>query len=230
MKFFRIGLAKWGALDYRFQKLMSKRQPSTLMGTGVTRFAVAWMMVSFVGALSVVDSLAKDAQTIAIEKITTQKYGAKPFTVKAASTSKLPVSLFVNGSAVIKGGLLTIKGAGTVRIFALQAGDEQFKAAAPAVTSFLVEKAELTVKAEDKTMDEGGKEPELTLVYKGFVNGDTEKTLESPAKAKIVETGKGFRKKKQIVPSGAKSANYSFKYVTGDLKVTRKKKGLFGRK
>jgi hypothetical protein len=209
---------------------MSKRQPSTLMGTGTTRFAVAWMMVSFVGALSVVDSLAKDAQTIAIEKITTQKYGAKPFTVKAASTSKLPVSLFVNGSAVIKGGLLTIKGAGTVRIFALQAGDEQFKAAAPAMTSFLVEKAELTVKAEDKTMDEGGKEPELTLVYKGFVNGDTEKTLESTAKAKIVETGKGFRKKKQIVPSGAKSANYSFKYVTGDLKVTRKKKGLFGRK
>lgn len=209
---------------------MSKRQPSTLMGTGTTRFAVAWMMVSFVGALSVVDSLAKDAQTIAIEKVTTQKYGAKPFTLKAASTSKLPVSLFVNGPAVIKGGLLTIKGAGTVRIFALQAGDEQFKAAAPAMTSFLVEKAELTVKAEDKTMDEGGKEPELTLVYKGFVNGDTEKTLESPAKAKIVETGKGFRKKKQIVPSGAKSANYSFKYVTGDLKVTRKKKGLFGRK
>ena len=200
------------------------------MGTGTTRFAVAWMMVSFVGALSVVDSLAKDAQTIAIEKITTQKYGAKPFTLKAASTSKLPVSLFVNGPAVIKGGLLTIKGAGTVRIFALQAGDEQFKAAAPAMTSFLVEKAELTVKAEDKTMDEGGKEPELTLVYKGFVNGDTEKTLESPAKAKIVETGKGFRKKKQIVPSGAKSANYSFKYVTGDLKVARKKKGLFGRK
>ena len=209
---------------------MSKRQPSTLMGTGTTRFAVAWMMVSFVGALSVVDSLAKDAQTIAIEQITTQKYGAKPFTVKAASTSKLPVSLFVNGPAVIKGGLLTIKGAGTVRIFALQAGDEQFKAAAPAMTSFLVEKAELTVKAEDKTMDEGGQEPELTLVYKGFVNGDTEKTLESPAKAKIVETGKGFRKKKQIVPSGAKSANYSFKYVTGDLKVARKKKGLFGRK
>ena len=200
------------------------------MGTGTTRFAVAWMIVSFVGALSVVDSLAKDAQTIAIEKITTQKYGAKPFVVKAASTSKLPVSLFVNGPAVIKGGLLTIKGAGTVRIFALQAGDEQFKAAAPAMTSFLVEKAELTVKAEDKTMDEGGKEPELTLVYKGFVNGDTEKTLESTAKAKIVETGKGFRKKKQIVPSGAKSANYSFKYVTGDLKVTRKKKGLFGRK
>ena len=79
---------------------------------------------------------------------------------------------------------MTIKGAGTVRIFALQAGDEKFKAAAPAMTSFLVEKAELTVKAEDKTMDEGGKEPELTLVYKGFVNGDTEKTLESTRKSK----------------------------------------------
>jgi len=200
------------------------------MWTGKTPYPATWIIVFLIGIFLSVEGFAKENQAIAIQKITTQKYGAEPLSVKAASTSKLPVSLFVNGPAVIKGGLLTIKGAGTVRIFALQAGDEQFKAAAPAMTSFLVEKAELTVKAEDKTMDEGGKEPELTLVYKGFVNGDTEKTLESPAKAKIVESGKGFRKKKQIVPSGAKSANYSFRYVTGDLKVTRKKKGLFGRK
>ena len=209
---------------------MSERQPSALMGTGTTRCAVTWVVSLFVVVLSTAGVLGKENQSITIQKISAQKYGAKPLSVKAASTSKLPVSLFVNGPAVIKGGLLTIKGAGTVRIFAIQAGDEQFKPAQPVVESFLVEKAELTIKAEDKTMDEGGKEPELTLVYNGFVNGDTEKTLESLAKAKIVETGKGFRKKKQIVPSGAKSANYSFKYITGDLKVTRKKKGLFGRK
>ena len=209
---------------------MSNRQQKILMWTGKTPCVATWVIIFLMGIFLSVEGFAKETQVIAIQKITTQKYGANPLSVKAASTSKLPVSLFVNGPAVIKGGLLTIKGAGTVRIFALQAGDEQFKAAAPAMTSFLVEKAELTVKAEDKTMDEGGKQPELTLVYKGFVNGDTEKTLESPAKAKIVESGKGFRKKKQIVPSGAKSANYSFRYVTGDLKVTRKKKGLFGRK
>ena len=209
---------------------MSNRQQRIFMWTGKTPYPATWIIVFLIGIFLSVEGFAKENQAIAIQKIATQKYGAEPLSVKAASTSKLPVSLFVNGPAVIKGGLLTIKGAGTVRIFALQAGDEQFKAAAPAMTSFLVEKAELTVKAEDKTMDEGGKEPELTLVYKGFVNGDTEKNLESPAKAKIVETEKGFRKKKQIVPSGAKSANYSFKYVTGDLKVTRKKKGIFGRK
>ena len=209
---------------------MSKRQQKILMWTGKTPCVATWVIIFLMGIFLSVEGFAKETQVIAIQKITTQKYGANPLSVKAASTSKLPVSLFVNGPAVIKGGLLTIKGAGTVRIFALQAGDEQFKAAAPAMTSFLVEKAELTVKAEDKTMDEGGKQPELTLVYKGFVNGDTEKTLEIPAKAKIVESGKGFRKKKQIVPSGAKSANYSFRYVTGDLKVARKKKGLFGRK
>ena len=209
---------------------MSNRQQGIFIWTGETPYPATWIIVFLISIFLSVEGFAKESQAIAIQKIATQKYGAEPLSVKAASTSKLPVSLFVNGPAVIKGGLLTIKGAGTVRIFALQAGDEKFKAAAPAMTSFLVEKAELTVKAEDKTMDEGGKEPELTLVYKGFVNGDTEKTLESPAKAKIVETGKGFRKKKQIVPSGAKSANYSFKYITGDLKVTRKKKGLFGRK
>ena len=167
------------------------------MWTGKTPYPATWIIVFLIGIFLSVEGFAKENQAIAIQKITTQKYGGKPLSVKAASTSKLPVSLFVNGPAVINGGLLTIKGAGTVRIFALQAGDEQFKAAAPAMTSFLVEKAELTVKAEDKTMDEGGKEPEFTLVYKGFVNGNTEKTLECPAKAKIVETGKGFRKKKQ---------------------------------
>ena len=209
---------------------MSKRQRKILLWPSKTPYLATWIIVFLIGIFLSVEGFAKENQAIAIQKITAQKYGAKPFSVKAASTSKLPVSLFVNGPAVIKEGVLTIKGAGTVRIFALQAGDEQFKAAAPAMTSFLVEKAELTIKAEDKTMDEGGKEPELTLVYKGFVNGDTKKNLESPAKAKIVETGKGFTKKKQIVPGGAKSANYSFKYVTGDLKVNRKKKGLFGRK
>ncbi len=200
------------------------------MWTSKTSYAATWIILFLMGIFLSIEGFAKENQAIAIQKIATQKYGAEPLSVKAASTSKLPVSLFVNGPAVIKGGVLAIKGAGTVRIFAIQAGDEQFKPAQPVVESFLVEKAELTVKAEDKTMDEGGKEPEFTLVYKGFVNGDTEKNLESPAKAKIVETGKGFRKKKQIVPSGAKSANYSFKYITGDLKVTRKKKGLFGRK
>ena len=209
---------------------MSSRQQEIFMWTGKTPYAATWVIVFLIGIFLSVEGFAKENQAIAIQKITTQKYGAKPLSVKAASTSKLPVSIFVNGPAVIKGGVLTIKGAGTVRIFAIQAGDEQFKPAQPVVESFLVEKAELTIKAEDKTMDEGGKEPELTLVYKGFVNGDTEKNLESPAKAKIVETGKGFRKKKQIVPSGAKSANYNFKYVTGDLKVARNKKGLFGRK
>ena len=210
---------------------MSNRQQRIFIWTVKTPYPATWIIVFLIGIFLSVEGFAKENQSITIQKISAQKYGAKPFTVKASATSKLPVSLFVNGPAVInKTGQVTIKGAGTVRIFALQAGGEQFKAAAPAVTSFLVEKAELTVKAEDKTMDEGGKEPELTLVYKGFVNGDTEKTLESTAKAKIVETGKGFRKKKQIVPSGAKSANYSFKYITGDLKVARKKKGLFGRK
>ena len=211
-------------------KLMSTRQRKILVWTSKTPYLATWIIVFLIGIFLSVEGFAKENQAIAIQKITTQKYGAKPLSVKAASTSKLPVSLFVNGPAVIKGGLLTIKGAGTVRIFAIQAGDEQFKPAQPVVESFLVEKSELTIMAEDKTMDEGGKEPDLTLVYKGFVNGDTEKNLESPAKAKIVETGKGFRKKKKIVPSGAKSANYSFKYITGDLKVTLKKKGLFGRK
>ena len=78
-------------------------------------------------------------------------------------------------------------------------------------------------------MKEGEKIPEFTVIYKGFVNGESVKNLIKPAVAKLVETGKGKRKKHKIVPSGSKSMNYNFKYVTGDLKIMSKKRSFFGR-
>ena len=80
------------------------------MWTGKTPYLATWIIVFLIGIFLSVGGFAKENQAIAIQKITTQKYGAKPLSVRAASTSKLPVSLFVNGPAVIKGGLLTIKG------------------------------------------------------------------------------------------------------------------------
>ncbi|HJN90225.1 MAG TPA: MBG domain-containing protein [Verrucomicrobiota bacterium] len=173
---------------------------------------------------------AKEAQTITISRISAKKYGDKPFAVKAVSSSKLPVSIFVNGPASIdKKGTITIKGAGKVRVFAIQMGDDRYASAKPGMVTLDVAKAELLVKAENQQMKEGGGSPDLTVIYKGFVNRESVKSLTKPATARIVETGKGKRKRYKIVPSGSESKNYNFKYVSGDLKVINKKKSFFGR-
>ena len=173
---------------------------------------------------------AKEVQTVKISRCSAKKYGDKPFVVTAKSSSKLPVSIFVNGPASVdKRGKITIKGAGMVRVFAIQVGIDQFMPAEPAVVAVEVAKASLVIRAEDKKMKEGEKTPELTVTYKGFVNAESVKNLTKPAVAKLVETGKGKRKKHKIVPSGSESTNYSFKYVSGDLEIIRKKKSFFGR-
>jgi hypothetical protein len=173
---------------------------------------------------------AKEAQSITISRISAKKYGDKPFVVKAVSSSKLPVSIFVNGPASIdKKGTLTIKGAGKVRVFAIQMGDDRYDSAKRKVVTLDVAKAELLVKAENQQMNKGDATPDLKVTYKGFVSGESVKNLSKPATASVVETGNGKRKRYKIVPSGSESKNYNFKYVSADLKVINKKKSFFGR-
>jgi len=223
-------LAKTEPLRYPSRLLKARSKPGILMGTGTMRLSVS-CLAGFLCLLAGLPTLeAKEVQTVKISRFSAKKYGDKPFVVTAKSSSKLPVSIFVNGPASVdKRGKITIKGAGKVRVFAVQMGNDQFMPAKPAMVTLEVAKASLVIRAEDKKMKEGEKTPELTVTYKGFVNGESVKNLTKPAVAKLVETGKGKRKKHKIVPSGSESRNYSFKYVSGDLEIIRKKKSFFGR-
>ena len=223
-------LAKTEPLRYPSRQLKARSKPGILMGTGTMRLSVS-CLAGFLCLLAGLPTLeAKEVQTVKISRFSAKKYGDKPFVVTAKSSSKLPVSIFVNGPASVdKRGKITIKGAGKVRVFAVQMGNDQFMPAKPAMVTLEVAKASLVIRAEDKKMKEGEKTPELTVTYKGFVNGESVKNLTKPAVAKLVETGNGKRKKHKIVPSGSESMNYSFKYVSGDLEIIRKKKSFFGR-
>ena len=112
------------------------------------------MLTGFYPALE-----AKEAQTIKVSRISKKKYGDDPFVVTAKASSKLPVSIFVNGPASIdKKGKITIKGAGKVRVFAIQMGDDRYASAKPKIVTVDIAKAPLIVRAEDKKMKEGEKE------------------------------------------------------------------------
>ena len=227
---FQNWLAKPRSLRYPSRELRAKSQPSILMGTGTMRFSVACIAALFCLLAGLPALEAKEAQTIKISRISAKKYGDKPFIVRAKSSSKLPVSVFVNGPASIdKKGKISLKGAGKVRVFAIQMGDDQFTPAKPEMVTVDIAKVPLVVQAEDKKMNEGEKTPDFTVIYKGFVNGESVKNLTKPAVAKLVETGEGKRKKQKIVPSGSQSKNYSFRYISGDLKIISKKKSFFGR-
>jgi hypothetical protein len=203
---------------------MSKRQFNDLMEMTTLRLQVVGLFILFFGGFLPVESQAKESQTISVEKISSKVYGVKPFKVKALASSKLPVSILVSGPAEIdQSGILSVKGVGMVRLIAIQNGNKQFIAAKPILLTFEVTKAELTVIAEDKTINKGETAPELTIDYRGFVNGDSVNSLKKTAIAKITETGTGLLKKTRIVPSGAESPNYTFKYLTGVLKVNPKK-------
>ena len=227
---FQNWLAKPRPLRYLSRELRAKNQPGILMGTGTMRFSVACLAALFCLLAGLPALEAKEAQTIKISRISAKKYGDESFVVRAKSSSKLPVSIFVNGPASIdKKGKITIKGAGKVRVFAVHMGDDEFAPAKPEMVTLDIAKASLIVQAEDKKMKEGEKIPEFTVIYKGFVNGESVKNLTKSAVAKLVETGKEKRKKQKIVPSGSQSKNYSFRYISGNLKIMSKKKSFFGR-
>ena len=70
------------------------------------------------------------SQTITFNEITDKTFGAVPFAITATASSGLPVTFsIVSGPATISGNTITLTGAGTVVVKALQAGNANFKSA-----------------------------------------------------------------------------------------------------
>jgi trimeric autotransporter adhesin len=85
-----------------------------------------------------------------------------------------------------------------------------------------IDKAVLTVTADNKNREYGSSNPDLTLSYSGFVNGDNESALSlKPALATAANMVSGVGTY-SIIPSGGSADNYSFTYVNGTLTVTKK--------
>ena len=82
-----------------------------------------------------------------------------------------------------------------------------------------VGQAALTVTADNQTKTYGAANPALTVSYAGFVNGDTQASLTTPAIATTTATTASAVGNYTIVPSGAADNNYTISYVNGTLNV-----------
>ena len=83
--------------------------------------------------------VAPAAQTISFGALANKPQGSAPFAVSATATSGLPVTFsIVSGPATVAGNMVTLTGAGVVKVRASQAGNANYAAAVPVEQSFTV--------------------------------------------------------------------------------------------
>ena len=89
-----------------------------------------------------------------------------------------------------------------------------------------VAKALLTVTADDATRYVGEENPEFTLTYAGFVNGETESVLTVRPQASTTATAESEEGTYDIIVSGGQARNYDFEYKAGKLTVLPNTSGV----
>ena len=163
---------------------------------------------------------SKDDQTITFNSLSNKTYGDADFNLTATASSGLTVSYTVaSGPATISGNTVSITGAGNVTIEANQAGDDTYNPANAIQQSFTVNKASLTVTADNKSKTYGEANPALTFVYSGFVNSENSSVLDTEPTASTTAATGSDAGAYTITVSGGSDNNYSYSYVTGTLTV-----------
>ena len=82
---------------------------------------------------------------------------------------------------------------------------------------FAITQAPLVTTAEDKNVVFGAKAPEYTVVYDGFVNGETEAVLTGTLVVTCDYTEESRESAYEIVPSGLSAKNYAITWKNGVL-------------
>ncbi len=163
----------------------------------------------------------QDEQTITMAASRVISYGSADYDPGATASSELPVTYSASDEtiAAIVDGKVRVKKAGTVTITATQAGNDDFLAAEPIEQELTINPAALSVKADNKSRNEGEANPTFSFTYSGFVNGDEASDLTVAPQATTDATVTSAPGKYEITLSGASSPNYSITYQTGELTV-----------
>jgi hypothetical protein len=138
------------------------------------------------------------------------------------------VTYSVTGPATVVGSTLTITGAGMVTVTASQPGNGTYAAATPVSQGFTVNKAALTVTANNAQRLVGAANPAFTYTITGFVNGDTSSVVSGSATETTTATGTSQPGQYPITfaTETLTATNYTFTYVNGTLTVTSSGTGI----
>ncbi|MEO5947298.1 MAG: MBG domain-containing protein [Chitinophagaceae bacterium] len=166
--------------------------------------------------------IAKTNQTITFPAPATKTYGNAPFATGATSTnSTIPITYTSSnpGVATIAGNTITITGAGTTIITAMQAGSDGFFPAPSVARTLTVNKANLTIRATDTTKVTGEVNPVFRLVYTGFVLGQSAANLTTQPIVATTAATNSSPGNYDLIPGGAFTQNYNITYTNGRLTI-----------
>jgi hypothetical protein len=188
------------------------------------------------GAYAIIPSGAVDPKYTIVYKNGVYKINPASLTIQANnalmaySTNVPPLTLtysgFVNGDAVsslttqptVSTPATKSSNVGTYPITASGAVDPNYTITYIPGTLRILPR-ELTVIADDQTMNYGGAVPALTVSYYGFVNGETPSVLTTQATATTTATSASPAGYYSIDPSGVVSLNYNITYISGTLTI-----------
>jgi hypothetical protein len=192
------------------------------IGTGDNTANTVTGSVSSFGSFSA--GAVPSAQAFIFNAIPTKTYGNADFNGGASSLNITDPIIYTSSNpavATIVSGNIHIVSAGTAVITASQASDGFYPAASVART-LTVNQALLTITAVNKIKFEGDVNPVFTATYTGFVLGETQTNLLTPAVFSTTAVLTSLPGNYPITVSGATATNYSISFVNAILTVQAK--------
>lgn len=160
-------------------------------------------------------------QSLELAELPAMTYGDDTYELPATTAEGKTITWSSSDEnvAAVSGNTVSVKGAGTVTITATQEGDDEYQ---PFTKTYElnIAKAQLTITADDCSMEQGSVLPAFTLSYEGFVYGEDETVLTAMPTATTTATPRSAVGTYPISVSGAEAQNYEMTYVEGTLTVT----------
>ena len=192
----------------------------TAVGSGTAYIYAKNMKGDVSQACTVTVTASKEYQNLSLSSFPTKTYGDKQSRLPSTTDQGLTLTWKSDNSSVaaISGYQLTIKGAGKANLTASNSGDSDYYPFSRTYT-LNVDKAPLTITASDCSKSQGEENPELTVTYNGFVNGDDVSALSTLPTVTTTATTNSPAGTYPITVNGASAANYNITYVNGTLTI-----------
>jgi len=165
----------------------------------------------------------KGTQTVSLAVISDKIYGDEAFVLNGTSSADLPITYSSSEPTklFISGNMANIMETGTFTVTATQSGNDNYLSASTTRT-FTVNKALLTIKAENKERLYGEDNPALTYTIDGLKNGDSQSDiLVQPTIFCDANKESAVGGNYDIIVSDASDNNYSFLYQNGKLTIKK---------
>lgn len=164
---------------------------------------------------------ASSQQTLNFQALPEKIYGDDDFTPTVFTAEPGAVIVYTSAdpkvATISASGQIKITGAGTSLITATKASNT----AVFATQLLTVKPKALIIKAKDQSRVYGVLNPELTLDYIGFANGESEAVLQNKAVVSTTATLSSAPGTYPIVASGATAVNYTISYQPGVMLVNK---------